>query len=164
MSYAATVVAKTPQGWIASEIDLDEAEDVDEAADLAREVGDGARPTVLFIDEEDEYLAIVRIDGEFDDLRVFVSDAKAVDSFRLAALVMDGVEPEPPPVDEDDDDTPAARESEPAGDTDLLADLGTSPQALLALCEQEGTLPSDVVAAVCENAGCLPELETLREA
>jgi putative tRNA adenosine deaminase-associated protein len=162
VSYAAIVVARSAQGWTASEVDLDEVEDVDGAAELAREVSAGAHPTVLFIEEEDEYLAILRVDGDFDDPRVFVSDAKAVDNFRLAALLLDGIEPEPD--DEDDEDAPAGHDSEPAGDVDLLSDLGTSARSLVALCDQEGTLPSDVVAAVCENAGCLAELEMLREA
>lgn len=164
MSYAAIVVARSAQGWTASEVDLDEVEDVDGAAELAREISAGAHPTVLFIEEEDEYLAILRVDGDFDDPRVFVSDAKAVDNFRLAALLLDGIEPEPDDDDDDDDDAPAGHDSEPAGDVDLLSDLGTPAGSLVALCDQEGTLPSDVVAVVCENAGCLAELEMLREA
>ncbi len=163
MSYAAIVVAKSAEGWTASEVDLDDVEDVDGAAELAREVSAGAHPTLLFIEEEDEYLAILRVDDDFDDPRVFVSDAKAVDNFRLAAMLLDGVDAELPD-DVDDDDAPAGHESEPAGDTDLLSDLGTPARSLVALCDQEGTLPSDVVAVVCENAGCLAELEMLREA
>jgi hypothetical protein len=33
---------------------------------------------------------------------------------------------------------------------------------LLALCAEEGALPADIIAAVCEAAGCLDVLEKLR--
>jgi len=53
---------------------------------------------------------------------------------------------------------------QPVGDADLLADLGTPRRDLIALVTHERTLPSDVISEVCERAGCLDELETLRGA
>jgi hypothetical protein len=35
---------------------------------------------------------------------------------------------------------------------------------LLTLCSQEGMLPSDVSAEICERLGCADELDELREA
>jgi hypothetical protein len=35
---------------------------------------------------------------------------------------------------------------------------------LLALCGQEGMLPSDVTTAICQRLGCADELDELREA
>jgi hypothetical protein len=33
---------------------------------------------------------------------------------------------------------------------------------LLGLCAHEGTLPIDVIVAVCEKAGCADEFEAIR--
>ena len=71
---------------------------------------------------------------------------------------------EPAAADGDDEDDPPGRDSEPLGDADLLADLGTSRRELIALVKHEGTLPADVITEVCERAGCVDELETLRGA
>ena len=69
-----------------------------------------------------------------------------------------------PVVDiEDDDDTPRPA-AEAVGDTDLLADLGTSGDVLVELCAEEGLLPGDVVSALCERAGCLDILDEIRVA
>jgi putative tRNA adenosine deaminase-associated protein len=55
-------------------------------------------------------------------------------------------------------------EAEPAGDADLLADLGVPARQLLALCAQEGMLPADITAEICQALGCGDEVEELREA
>lgn len=160
MSYVATVLARNTDGWTAHEVDLDDAEDIDAIAEVIAAVDDKAEHALLFLEEEDEYLAIVRVDGGGADPRVFLSDAHAVDSFPFAALLMDGVDIAAP---DDEDDTPAGHDSEPAGDPTLVADLGTPARALLDLCNREGALPSDIVVAVAERAGALEELESLRE-
>ena len=46
---------------------------------------------------------------------------------------------------------PPAYESAPFGDPTVVADLGTSDAELLALCAHEGTLPVDLIVAVCER-------------
>ena len=53
---------------------------------------------------------------------------------------------------------------DPAGDPDLLVDLGLPATRLLQLCAHEGMLPSDITAEVCQAIGCGDELEELREA
>lgn len=156
MSYVATVLAKQKDKWNAHEVDLDEAGDIDEVVDVVNAVDGAADTSLLFVEEEDEYVAIVRVDGEDGEPRVFLSDGLAPDSFPLAELLIEGIET----AGEDEE----AAEATPVGDLDLLSDLGTPEKALLRLCDQEGTLPSDVVAAVCENAGCLDQLEALRDA
>ena len=67
-----------------------------------------------------------------------------------------------PVVDEEEDEDPP--DSEPVGDADLLAGLGTPRRDLIALVTHERTLPSDVISVVCDRAGGLDELETLRGA
>jgi putative tRNA adenosine deaminase-associated protein len=163
VSYFAAALARTPAGWTAEELDLDGLTDVDAVADRVRDVDGEAETALLFVEEDDEYVAILRVDA--DDLRVFVSDSQAAESYPVAGIFAGAVEEEPAPSDlddeEEDEDPP---DSEPVGDADLLADLGTPRRDLIALVTHERTLPSDVISEVCERAGCLDELETLRGA
>lgn len=160
MSYFAAALTRTGAGWIAHEVDLDEVETIDDVVDLLRELEGDAGTTLLLVEEDDEYAAIVRLDADQDDPRVFVSDGRAAEAFAVADMLVDGIAQVP--LDSDADE-PLGHDGDPVGDADLLADLGTSPVELRVLCAQEGSLPSDVISAVCEKAGCLDELEALRE-
>ena len=163
MSYFAAALARTPAGWTAEELDLDGLSDVDEVADRVRDVDGEAETALLFVEEDDEYVAILRVDA--DDLRVFVSDSQAAETYPVAGIFAGAaVEDEPPPPADSDDEEDDPPDSEPVGDADLLADLGTPRRDLIALVTHERTLPSDVISEVCERAGCLDELETLRGA
>ena len=163
MSYFAAALARTPAGWTAEELDLDGVSDVDEVADRVRDVDGEAETSLLFVEEDDEYVAILRVDAGADEPRVFVSDALAAESYPVAGIFAGAVEDESHSVDTEDEDAPSP-ESEPVGDADLLADLGTSRRELIALVTHERTLPADVISEVCERAGCLDELEELRGA
>ena len=163
MSYFAAALARTPAGWTAEELDLDGLTDVDAVADRVRDVDGEAETALLFVEEDDEYVAILRVDA--DDLRVFVSDSQAAETYPVAGIFAGAaVEDEPPPPADSDDEEDDPPDSEPVGDADLLADLGTPRRDLIALVTHERTLPSDVISEVCERAGCLDELETLRRA
>jgi len=164
VSYFAAALARTPDGWTAHELDLDGAADVDEVADRVRDVDGDADTALLFVEEDDEYLAILRVDAEADELRVFVSDGHAADTYPVAEMFAGAVEDLDASAAADPDEEPPGRDSEPLGDADLLADLGTPRRELIALVKHEGTLPADVITEVCERAGCLDELETLRGA
>jgi putative tRNA adenosine deaminase-associated protein len=169
VSYFAAALARTPAGWTAEELDLDGVSDVDEVADRVRDVDGEAETSLLFVEEDDEYVAILRVDAGADDLRVFVSDALAAETYPVAGIFAGGVEDDPAPAaasssDDDDDEDAVAVESEPVGDADLLADLGTPRHDLIALVTHERTLPADVISEVCERAGCLDQLEMLRGA
>jgi putative tRNA adenosine deaminase-associated protein len=163
VSYFAAALARTPAGWTAEELDLDGVSDVDEVADRVRDVDGEAETSLLFVEEDDEYVAILRVDAGADEPRVFVSDGLAAESYPVAGIFAGAVEDDLPAVDVDDEDAPPP-ESEPVGDADLLADLGTSRRELIALVTHERTLPADVISEVCERAGCLDELEELRGA
>ena len=82
VSYFAAALARTEQGWTGVELDLDEVEDLEALADLLRDLtGDGPGPALLLLEEDDEHLAIVRVDGGAGSLaepRVFLSDRRAV--------------------------------------------------------------------------------------
>jgi putative tRNA adenosine deaminase-associated protein len=163
VSYFAAALARTPGGWTAEEIDLDGLPDVDAVADRVRDVDGDAETALLFVEEDDEYVAILRVDANADEPRVFVSDGLAAETYPVAGIFAGAVEDGVPPPPDDEEET-APPESEPVGDADLLADLGTSRRDLIALVTHERTLPADVISEVCERAGCLDELEELRGA
>ena len=164
MSYFAAALARSAAGWSAQEVDLDEMEDLEAVAEHLRELtGDGEGPALLLLEEDDEYVAIVRVDGgvgSLDEPRVFLSDVRAVQASEVAAMLWEDSALADTVDDEDDEGTrPVA---EPVGDTGLLTDLGTSPDDLLELCAEEGLLPADVLAAVGERAGFADALEQAR--
>ena len=167
MSYFAVALARTAAGWTGEEIDLDEVEDLDALTELLRDLsGDSAGPALLLFEEDDEHVAIVRVDGGAADLsepRVFLSDRRAVQGSEVAAMLWEeaDLDEDDEPVEEDEASRPSA---EPVGDAELLSDLGTSAELLLSLCAEEGRLPADVLTAICEKAGCDDCLEELREA
>ena len=165
MSYFAAAVARTEGGWTGVELDLSEIEDLEQLADVLRDLtGEGAGPALLLLEEDDEHLAVVRVDGgagSLDEPRVFLSDRRAVQASEVAQMLWEDAEV--PDVDEDDDDEGTRPIAEPVGDTSILADLGTPPDRLLELCAEEGRLPADVLTEVCERAGCLDVLEELRD-
>ncbi len=164
MPYFAAALARTDEGWTAQELDLDEIEDLEALAEELRDLtGEGDGPALMLLEEDDEYVGIVRVDGGSSGLaepRVFLSDRRAVQASGVAAMLWEHAEPEAADDDDDEGHRPVA---EPVGDTALLADLGTPADDLLALCSEEGLLPADVHTAICERAGCLDVLEELRE-
>lgn len=175
MSYFAAAVARTAKGWSASELDLTGIADVDEVVDRLRDTEPDADLLLLFVEADDSYLVILRVDGD-EDLRIFGSDSVFAEESRLGALLLGDIEAPALEVDDvveavttaDDDDAvdrPAAEpDADPVGDADLLADLGLSAHRLLGLCAREGMLPADVTAEVCQTLGCGDEVEELREA
>jgi putative tRNA adenosine deaminase-associated protein len=167
VSYFAAALARTEESWTGVEVDLDELEDIEALTDLMRDLtGEGPGPALLMLEEDDEYVAIVRVDGGTAGLgepRVFLSDRRAVQGSDVAAMLWEDVDPEE--EDEEDDEDEGTRPvAEPVGDTELLADLGTPGKELIDLCAEEGLLPADVLTTVCERAGCADVLEELREA
>jgi putative tRNA adenosine deaminase-associated protein len=176
VSTFAAAVARGKNGWTASELDLSGVADIDEVVDRLLDAEPDADLSLLFVEADDQYLVILRVD-EGEDLRVFGSDSAFAEESRIGALLLGEVEAPAleidelalPPVLEDEDEVdgrpPAADpDADPVGDAELLADLGITAHRLLTLCGQEGTLPSDVTAEICQRLGCGDELEELREA
>ncbi len=185
VSYFAAAVTRGPKGWAAAELSLGRAADiadVEQVAELLRDSDIEAEVSLLFVEVDDEYLAILRLD-EGEDLRVFGSDTAFVDESPLGAALL-GEEDRPgsldlpdddfDPSDDDEDDDeqeddeaatpaiPVVDDAEPIGDPDLLADLGISGARLRALCVQEGMMPSDMTAEICTVLGCADDVEELR--
>jgi putative tRNA adenosine deaminase-associated protein len=175
VSYFAAVAARGPAGWSAAELDLTGAADVEEVADRMREVDPDAPLSLLFVEADDAYLVVVRVD-ESGDVRIFGSDSAFAEESRIGALLLGDIEAPALEIDEvvdppagadaeTDAEPPAADpDTDPVGDADLLADLGISAHRLLKLCAEEGMLPADVTAELGQLIGCGDEIEELRQA
>lgn len=180
--YFAALLARTEDGWEASDTELDDVETLTDLADLAREAATDDEPVLACIEQEGEWFGVVRVEGE-DDPRVFVSDAAAAmrssygeillsdellgrepeDAEALDQLVnLDGTEdgePESDSADEGEDGSGGASESSPIGpigDAGLLADLGMEDKALLSLA------PEDALSEIADALGCTDVLEAVR--
>ncbi|WP_425831468.1 hypothetical protein [Streptomyces fractus] len=183
--YFAALLARTEDGWEASDTELDDVETLSDLSDLAREAAAEAGAeddTILvFIEQEDAWFGVVRIDGE-EDPRIYVSDAaaaarssygeilltdellgKAPDGSDavddLDALDLDGTEDGEPDVEVvSDDEAPEAEVVPPGplGDSDVLADLGVPEKDLLTL---DG---SDALSEIADALGASEVLETVR--
>lgn len=159
----ACVLARRRGRWHAEEVTLADCESVADVADVARDVPGEMR--LVLVEQDDEYAAIIRVDDEDDEPRAFVSDGHAADAYPLAAMLVADLDEVGGVDDPDDDileDAPPVHESAPFGDPDIAEDLGTSAADLLGMCEHEGTLPLDLLVAVCEKAGCGDEFDQLR--
>ncbi|MEU6278035.1 hypothetical protein ABZ871_37415 [Streptomyces populi] len=178
--YFAALLARTEDGWEASDTELDDVETLSDLTDLAREVSDEDTVLVL-IEQEDAWFGVVRVDGE-EDPRIYVSDAAAAarssygeilltdellgrepgdDDADLDSLDLDGTEdPEPGDSEDDDEDQGGASgdavSHSPVGDRYILADLGVSERELLALDE------GDALGTIAEALGAAEVLETVR--
>ena len=164
MSYFAATLTRDGDRWSVDDADIVDCESLADLGDVLRDTAGEVR--LLVIEQDDEYAAIVRLDDDGDDPRAFLSDGHAADAYPMAAVVAEelaeiGADDE---VDEDllDGEKLPAHDSAPFGDPDIVEDLGTSAVDLLAMCAHPGTLPVDLLVAVCEKAGCGPAFEELR--
>ena len=55
MPYFAAALARTSAGWTGEELDLSEVEDLEQLADLLRDLtGEGPGPALMLLDEDDD--------------------------------------------------------------------------------------------------------------
>ncbi|MFJ8635121.1 hypothetical protein [Streptomyces sp. NPDC093568] len=176
--YFAALLARTEDGWEASDTELDDVETLSDLADLAREASPEDDTVLVLIEQEDAWFGVVRIDGE-DDPRIYVSDAAAAarssygeilltdellgrepgdDGADLDSLDLDGTE-EPDGDSEDDDEEGGSADAvphSPVGDSEILDDLGVGEKELKALDAE------DALSAIAEALGASEVLETVR--
>ncbi|MFF1274919.1 hypothetical protein ACFVZC_16095 [Streptomyces marokkonensis] len=178
--YFAALLARTEDGWEASDTELDDVETLSDLADLAREASPDEDTVLVLIEQEEGWFGVVRVDGE-EDPRVYVSDAAAAarssygeilltdellgrepgdDGPDLDALDLDGTEDgEPDGEDADDGAAPAGSADAvphgPVGDAQVLEDLGVSEKELRAMT-------GDAVNEIAEVLGASEVLETVR--
>ncbi|RPF34705.1 hypothetical protein [Streptomyces sp. TLI_185] len=174
--YFAALLARTEDGWEASDTELDDVETLSDLADLAREASTEDDTVLILIEQEETWFGVVRIDGE-DDPRIYVSDAAAAarssygeilltdellgrepgdDDADLDSLDLDGTE-DGEDEDDGDEDTPSAESvpHSPVGDAEILDDLGVSAKELR-------TLDEDALNTIAEALGASEVLETVR--
>ncbi|MCC5576918.1 tRNA adenosine deaminase-associated protein [Microtetraspora sp. AC03309] len=146
---------KVDGGWTGAEVDLGNAEIADDLGDAVQEALalEGDELVLLCVEVEDEWFAIVRYENDLD-LRVFLSDAQAGLTDPLGEIFTElaGVA-----VDKEASDLGVR----PAGDFELLADLGVGSDELLELSMEEG-LPADVLSVIAERLFFADELDRLR--
>ena len=123
------------------------------------------------IEHEDEWFALVRVDGD-DEPRLFVSDLGAASRSTYGPLLataadVDSDEDLDDDADKDEDDDESDADEEPkvaawAGETDLLEDLGVSGRTLRKLVEENADDPGAVLGEVGEVVGFVELLDALR--
>lgn len=167
MSCFAAVLTRAAHDWHGDETSVEDCETLNDIADVLRDADGEVR--LLVIEQDDEYAALVRLDRHEDEPRAFLSDGHAADAYSIAAVVAEdlaeiGGDELPGDIQEEllDGEPLPAHDSAPFGDPDVVEDLGTSADELLAMCGQPGTLPVDLLVAVCEKAGCGDLFENLR--
>jgi putative tRNA adenosine deaminase-associated protein len=179
--YFAALLARTEDGWEASDTELDDVETLADLADLAREAATDDEPVLACIEQEGAWFGVVRIEGE-DDPRVFVSDAAAAMRSSYGEILLSdellGREPEDlealdqlVDLDGTEDGEPDSKDSSdggeqtggsdttppgPIGDAKLLADLGMDDKALVSLA------PEDALSEIADALGCTEVLEAVR--
>jgi len=171
VSYVAAAAVRGKDGWSVADLDLAGVADVEAVADRLRDVDPDADVSLLFVEADDTYLAILRLD-QGENLRIFGSDSAFAQESRLGALLLGDIEPPALEIDEavsavegeEAELSTADPEVDPVGDADLLADLGVPAHVLLQTCARNGMLPSDCTAEIARLVGCGDEMEELREA
>ena len=127
--------------WQVEELAHDQLVDIETlAAALRRFPGDGGALGMVAIDED--FFVIVRVAGALT--RVLLSDVTAADEWELAISAVEflGL-----PLPEEDDD------QVPAGDLDLLADLGMPAMDMGVLLDDFELFPDEMLSEVARRLG-----------
>ena len=127
--------------WQVQELAHDVLVDLDTLAHaLRRFPGDGGAVGMLAVDED--FFIVVRVAGA--STRVLLSDITAADEWELARSVVDFLAL--PDVEEEDDQVPA-------GDLDLLGDLGMHAMDLAVLIDDFELYPDEMLSEVARRLG-----------
>lgn len=118
------------------------------ASALRRLPGDGGALGLVGVDED--FFVIVRVAGS--DTRVLLSDVTAADEWELARSALEFLHV---PAPEDDE------EQAPAGDLDLLGDLGMHAMDLGVLIDDYELYPDEMLSDVARRLGFGPEFDDL---
>jgi len=129
--YFTAVVAKAGSAWRARDVEVDEYDSLDDLADALRSVAVDDEPVLAVIEHEDEWFAVVRVDGD-DEPRLFVSDLLAsahshYGHILASAADVDAEEELGSGEDDDDDDAAADDAAAAADDADYGGAGGRAP-------------------------------------
>lgn len=99
---------------------------------------------------DEDFFVLARVQGEH--VRVLLSDVTAVDEWPLASGVADLLDvPDP-----DDDDEP-----QPAGDMEIVSDLGMSAMDLAVLLDDVDLYPDEMLSDIARRIGFGDQFEAL---
>lgn len=187
--YFAALLARTEDGWKASDTELDDVETLSDLTDLAREASVDEDTVLVFIEQEDAWFGVIRVDGE-EDPRIYVSQASAAARSSYGEILLTdellGREPgaedsiaaleELVGLDGTEDDEPESPGHSPGNSHDDDDDDGPDPDAVpagplgdtgllsdLGLPEAELLmLRTDALAEIADALGAAEVLETVR--
>ena len=127
--------------WTASRLPDDATQDIGIALDALRvQQVDGGAIAMLAID--DSFFIVIRQVGE--DMKMMMSDALAALEYEIAAEVLELLDIDSP--EEDDAD-------EPAGDLNLLSDLGLDAMDLQMICDDSEKYPDEQLESIARQIG-----------
>jgi putative tRNA adenosine deaminase-associated protein len=114
--------------------------------------GDAGSLGMVSIDED--FFVLARVQG--DSVRLLLSDVTAATEWPLARDVVNRLEL---PVPDDEEEA-----LQPAGDMQILSDLGLSAMDLAVLCDEDELYPDEMLEDIAGRAGFAPEYQTALEA
>lgn len=135
--------------WQVVELNPKIGEDVDELSEaLTRFPSDVG--VLGLVSMNDDFFVILRRTGE--QVRALLSDVTAVTDWPLAGGVADMLDL---PDSEDPDDP------QPAGDLEIISDLGMPALELSVLCDDDDLFPEDILRDVAERLGFGDKLDAI---
>lgn len=172
VAYFTAVLAKVGRTWKARDVEVDDADTLDDLVESLRSVAVDDQPVLAVVEHEDEWFALIRVDAE-EEPRLFVSDLGAASHGPYAELLAPAADVDVPEDGDDDEDEDAAGGEDDdgdeeetiaawAGEADLLEDLGVSARTLRKLVEDNADDPGAVLGEVGESVGFSELLEALR--
>lgn len=126
VSFFTAVMASDGSSWRARDVDVEDLSDLADLADTLRAVALRENPVIAVIEREDQWFALVRVDGE-EDARAFVSDAGASATGHYAELLAPVVELAPDVLGAVDEDDVPPSAAVPELDLSVLEDPPADP-------------------------------------
>ncbi|MFE4634247.1 hypothetical protein ACFRJ1_12845 [Streptomyces sp. NPDC056773] len=147
--YFAALLARTEDGWEASDMELDDVESLSDLIDLARSASVDDDTVVALIEQEDTWFGVVRVDGE-EDPRFYVSNASAASRSSYGSMLTDELLGKD---DEDDELDELDLDGTEDGEDEVIASY---PDGVSAERDEEDDDADDAVRAGSEPAPAGP--------
>jgi putative tRNA adenosine deaminase-associated protein len=129
--------------WQVVELAHDVLTDIDRLAGaLRRFPGDGGAMGLVAIDED--FFLLVRVAGPA--VRILLSDITAADEWEIARSAVEDLGLPEPELEDDDDQVPA-------GDLDILGDLGMNAMDMAVLLDDFDLYPDEMLSDVARRLG-----------
>ncbi len=157
VAYFTAVLAQSGSTWKARDIEVDEYDALDDLAEVLRAVAIDDQPVLALVEHEDEWFALVRVDGE-DDPRLFVSDLFAAARSSYGELLAPAAD-----VQSDEDDEPVAAVAPPAPDVEVDVASDVEPDDLDVAGDDDGEDEDDIELVEAEVSAWAGETDLLED-